>query len=103
MKTLLLATLAMCLALSVFAVAQDNPNRAPQKDQAGATAQLTTISGTIKAEGDKLTWRRTRLRLSEPHQRPRSLLVERFEPHHRLRTDPSRPGWEQVGLLRFEL
>ncbi len=51
MKTFLLATLAMCLALSVFAVAQDNPNQAPQKDQVGATAQLT-----IKAEGDKLTF-----------------------------------------------
>ena len=56
MKTLLLATLAMCLALSVVAVAQDSPSQAPQKDQAGSTAQLTTISGTIKAEGDKLTF-----------------------------------------------
>jgi hypothetical protein len=56
MKTLLLATLAMCLALSVVAVAQDSPSQAPQKDQAGSTAQLTTLSGTIKAEGDKLTF-----------------------------------------------
>jgi hypothetical protein len=56
MKTLLLATLAMCLALSVVAVAQDSPSQAPQKDQAGATAQLTSLSGTIKAEGDKLTF-----------------------------------------------
>ncbi|PYV97583.1 MAG: hypothetical protein DMG86_18110 [Acidobacteria bacterium] len=56
MKTLLSATLAMCLALSVVAVAQDSPSQAPQKDQAGSTAQLTTLSGTIKAEGDKLTF-----------------------------------------------
>jgi hypothetical protein len=56
MKTLLLAMLAMCLALSVFAVAQDSSSQAPQKDQASATSQLTTISGTIKAEGDKLTF-----------------------------------------------
>ena len=56
MKTLLLAMLAMCLALSVFAVAQDSSSQAPQKDQASATSQLTTISGTIKTEGDKLTF-----------------------------------------------
>ena len=56
MKTLLSATLAMCLALSVVAVAQDSPSQAPQKDQAGSTAQLTNLSGTIKAEGDKLTF-----------------------------------------------
>jgi len=54
MKTLLLATFAMCLAVSVC-VAQYN-QAPPQKDQAGATAQLTTLSGTIKAEGDKLTF-----------------------------------------------
>src|SRR5438552_8740211 len=56
MKTFLLATLAMCLALSVFAVAQDSSSQAPQKDQAGATSQLTTISDTINAERDKLTF-----------------------------------------------
>jgi len=56
MKTLLLATLATCLGLSVFAVAQNSPSQAPQKDQASATSQLTTISGTIKGEGDKMTF-----------------------------------------------
>src|SRR3989442_1667781 len=35
--------------------------------------------------------------------RRHKLLVERSEPHHRLRTDPSRPECEQVGILRFEL
>jgi hypothetical protein len=54
MKTLLLATLPMCLALSVC-VAQYN-QAPPEKDQASATAQLTTLSGTIKAEGGKLTF-----------------------------------------------
>src|SRR5207245_3036179 len=56
MKTFLLATLARCLRLSVFVAAQDSSSKAPQKDQAGATSQPTTISGTIKAEGDKLTF-----------------------------------------------
>jgi len=55
MKTLILATLSLCFALSTVAFTQDAPKQAPQKDQA-AGAQLTSITGTVKADGDKLTF-----------------------------------------------
>ena len=54
MKTLLLATLSLCFALSVVAFSQDVPNQALQKTQAAAGGQLTTIMGTIQEDGDKL-------------------------------------------------
>jgi len=34
MKTLILATLSLCFALSTVAFTQDAPKQAPQKDQA---------------------------------------------------------------------
>src|SRR6202162_5984038 len=54
MKTLLLAILSLCLALSVVALSQDGPNQAPRKTQAAAGARLMTIMGTIQEDGDKL-------------------------------------------------
>jgi len=53
MKTLLLAFLSLCFALSVFALPQDAPNQAPRKTQA-AGAGLTNIMGTVQEDGDKL-------------------------------------------------
>jgi hypothetical protein len=55
MKTLLLAILCLCFALSVVpALSQDAPNQAPGKTQAAAGARPTTIMGTIQEDGDKL-------------------------------------------------
>jgi hypothetical protein len=56
MKTLLLAILSLCFALSVVALSQDAPNHAPRETQvaAAAGARLTTIMGTIQENGDKL-------------------------------------------------
>jgi len=54
MKTLLLAIVSLCVALSVVALSQEAPNQAPRKTQAAARARLTTIMGTIQEDGDKL-------------------------------------------------
>jgi hypothetical protein len=54
MKTLLLAILSLCVALSVVALSQAAPNQAPRKTQAATGARLTTIMGTIQEDGDKL-------------------------------------------------
>ena len=54
MKTFLLATLSVCVALSVVALSQEAPNQAPRKTQAATGARLTTIMGTIQEDGDKL-------------------------------------------------
>ena len=55
MKTLLLAILCLCFALSVVpALSQDAPLQAPGKTHAAAGARLTTIMGTIQEDGDKL-------------------------------------------------
>ena len=55
MRTLLLAILSLCFALSVVvALSQDVPNQALQKTPAIAGAPLTTIMGTIQEDGDKL-------------------------------------------------
>src|SRR5579864_7648543 len=54
MKSLLLAILFLCFALSIVALSQDAPNQAPRKTQAAAGA-LTTIMGTIiQDDGGKL-------------------------------------------------
>jgi len=55
MKTLLSTILSLCFALSVLAFAQDAPKRAPRKTQA-AGDRLITIMGTIKEDGEKLTF-----------------------------------------------
>ena len=54
MKTLLLAILSLCVALSVVALSQEAPNQAPRKTQAATGARLTSIMGTIQEDGDKL-------------------------------------------------
>ena len=54
MRTLLLATLSLCFALSVVALSQDPPNHALRKTQAATRARLTTIMGTIQEDSDKL-------------------------------------------------
>jgi hypothetical protein len=54
MKTLLLAILSLCFALSVVALSQGASNQAPRKTQAAAETWLTTMMGTIQEDGDKL-------------------------------------------------
>jgi hypothetical protein len=53
MRTLLLAFL-LCVSVGNVAAAQDSPNPAPPKDQA-AGIRLTSIMGTVRADGKKLT------------------------------------------------
>src|SRR2546429_9619136 len=55
MKTFLLAFLALCFAVGMVAVAQDLHNQAPQKHQ-DAGIRLTSIMGTVRADGEKLTF-----------------------------------------------
>src|SRR5208282_3096214 len=55
MKTFLLALLSVCFAVSIVAFAQDPPHQAPQRHQA-AGIRLTSIMGTVRAEGEKLTF-----------------------------------------------
>ncbi len=51
MKTLLLAILCLCFALSVVpALSQDAPNQAPGKTQAAAGSRSTTIIGSARPE-----------------------------------------------------
>ena len=54
MKTFLLALL-LCFSVGIVAVAQDSPYPAPQKHQA-AGIRLTSIMGTVRADGEKLTF-----------------------------------------------
>ena len=54
MKTFLLAFL-LCFSVGIVAVAQDSPNPAPQKHQV-AGIRLTSIMGTVREEGEKLTF-----------------------------------------------
>lgn len=55
MKTFLLAFLSLCLAAGIVAVAQDPPNQALQKYQAAGN-RLTTIMGTVRADGKTLSF-----------------------------------------------
>jgi hypothetical protein len=54
MKSLLLASLSLCFALSVVAFSQDVPNQAPRKTHVAAGTMLTTIMGTVQEDGDRL-------------------------------------------------
>ena len=56
MKTLLVAIFALCFPLSVAALSPDATNQAPGKTQATAGVRSTTIMGTIREDGDKLTF-----------------------------------------------
>ena len=55
MKTFLPAVLSLCLAVGIVAFAQDLPNPPPQKHQA-AKAQITSMMGTVRADGEELTF-----------------------------------------------
>jgi hypothetical protein len=55
MRTFLPAFLSLCFAVGIVAFAQDPPNPAPQRHQAAET-QLTSMMGTVRADGEKLTF-----------------------------------------------
>lgn len=55
MKALLAVTLVLCVMLSMTAVAQNTPKAMGQKDKASAAPEKT-IEGTVKAEGDQITF-----------------------------------------------
>src|SRR5947208_15502115 len=55
MKIFLPAFLSLCFAVGMVAVAQDLPNQVPQKHQ-DAGIRLTSIMGTVRADGEKLTF-----------------------------------------------
>ena len=55
MRKLCLIILAFAVILSMTAFAQYPPKEPAQKDQA-AQAPLKSIAGTVKAEGDKITF-----------------------------------------------
>jgi hypothetical protein len=63
MKTLLLAILSLCFALSVVALAQDPPNQAPRKTQAAAGGSADNHHGHNSGR-----WRQIEVR-----NRPKSL------------------------------
>ena len=57
MKKLMICLLAVTFAMSLTAFAQQDNNMAQtQADQAGAKAPLMTLKGTVKAEGEKVTF-----------------------------------------------
>src|SRR6267154_4210887 len=55
MKTLFMVTLALAVILSMTAFAQYSSKEPAQKDQA-AQALLKSIDGTVKVDGDKITF-----------------------------------------------
>ena len=55
MKKLLILTLAICVACSVVVVAQDTMSKSCDTGKAAA-APLKTLKGTVKADGDKITF-----------------------------------------------
>jgi len=55
MRTFLPAVLSLCFAVGIVAFAQDLPNPAPQKHP-GAATQLTSMMGTVREDGEKLTF-----------------------------------------------
>jgi len=54
-KTLLRAFLSLCFAVGIVAIAQDLPSQPPQKHQE-ALIRLTSMMGTVRAGGEKLTF-----------------------------------------------
>jgi len=56
MKKLLALVLGLSVMCSVAAFAQDAGQSAGTMDKTAASAPLKTIKGTVKAEGDKLTF-----------------------------------------------
>ena len=57
MKKLLILTLAACVAFSVAAVAQDTSSQSSDSGMSKtAKAPLKTLKGTVKQDGDKITF-----------------------------------------------
>jgi len=56
MKKLLIAVLSAGLMFSVVAVAQDTMSKDDSMSKPAAAAPLKTLKGTVKAEGDKITF-----------------------------------------------
>lgn len=56
MKKLLMLALATCLAVSVTAFAQEASKSCDMGKTKAAAAPLMTLKGTVKAEGDKVTF-----------------------------------------------
>ena len=57
MKKLLMLAVAICLACGTIALAQDNMGKSCDMGKSKmATAPLKTLKGTVKAEGDKITF-----------------------------------------------
>jgi hypothetical protein len=55
MKKLLILTMALCMVCSVVAVAQDM-GKSDDMGKPAAAAPLKTLKGTVKADGDKITF-----------------------------------------------
>jgi hypothetical protein len=56
MKKLMLGLLALTFMVGVNAFAQQGDAMAPSADQTAAKAPLMTLKGTVKAEGDKVSF-----------------------------------------------
>jgi len=56
MKKLLMLLVAVCLACSTAALAQETDKSDTGKTKASTSAPLKTLKGTVKAEGDKVTF-----------------------------------------------
>ena len=56
MRKLLSLALAVCVVCSLGAVAQEMGKSADTDKKASASAPLKTLKGTVKAEGDKITF-----------------------------------------------
>jgi hypothetical protein len=57
MKKLLMVTLAVCVLFSVAALAQEDAGKGGEMGKtAAAAAPLKTLKGTVKSEGDKITF-----------------------------------------------
>jgi hypothetical protein len=56
MKKLWILVIAMCVTFSMAAVAQDMGKSCDMGKDKAAAAPLKTLKGTVKAEGDKITF-----------------------------------------------
>ena len=79
MKTLFMVTLALAVILSMTAFAQYSSKEPAQKDQA-AQALLKSIDGTVKVDGDKITFVADKDQKSWTVEKPEAL--KGHEGHH---------------------
>jgi hypothetical protein len=56
MKKVLVVLFSLCMVLSTMALAQDTAKSCDMGKASTAKAPLKTLKGTVKAEGDKLTF-----------------------------------------------